>query len=182
MRLIVSEGAFGYRCPRRARPIRQIWAFCGGRTLDRKSNIAEPSHLFLIVNIQPIPLEDPRTVIEEFKVAGANAKEAGFDGVESKRICSCSANHANLDTNTNYTVHSANGYLVNQFLDQTANHRTDEWGGSIENRARFGLEVADALIEIWGPGRVGVKISPTGGYNDVGVSRSYVFQPPWCLS
>ncbi|KIO32292.1 hypothetical protein M407DRAFT_67035 [Tulasnella calospora MUT 4182] len=97
----------------------------------------------------PTPLEDPRTVIEEFKVAGANAKEAGFDGVE---------------------IHSANGYLINEFLDNTSNHRTDEWGGSPENRARFGLEIAKALVDIWGPGHVGVKISPSGGYNDMGMT------------
>ncbi|KAG9045972.1 hypothetical protein FS837_005330 [Tulasnella sp. UAMH 9824] len=99
----------------------------------------------------PVPLEDPRTVIEEFKVAGANAKEAGFDGVE---------------------IHSANGYLINQFLDNTSNERTDEWGGSPENRSRSGLEVAKALVDIWGPGHVGVKISPCGGYNDMGAHPS----------
>ncbi|KAG8919417.1 hypothetical protein FRC01_001298 [Tulasnella sp. 417] len=94
----------------------------------------------------PVSLDDPRAVIEEFKLAGANAKEAGFDGVET------------------------NGYLINQFLDNTSNSRTDEWGGSPENRARFGLEVAKALVDIWGPSRVGVKISPASGYNDVGMT------------
>jgi len=96
----------------------------------------------------PTPIQDPMTVIEEFRHAALNAKEAGFDGVE---------------------LHSANGYLINQFLDSAANKREDKWGGSIENRARFGLEVTKALIDVWGPGRVGVKVSPGGGYNDVGM-------------
>lgn len=65
-------------------------------------------------------------------------------------------------------VHSANGYLIHQFLDHNSNKRTDEWGGSVENRCRFGLECFKALIDVWGPARVGIKINPTGGYNDVG--------------
>ena len=65
-------------------------------------------------------------------------------------------------------VHGANGYLVHQFLDSTSNKRTDKWGGSVENRARFALEVVKAAIEVWGPERVGIKLSPTGGYNDMG--------------
>ena len=66
------------------------------------------------------------------------------------------------------TVHGANGYLVHQFIDSTSNLRTDEWGGSVENRARFVLETLKALVDVWGPGRVGVKFSPGGGYNDMG--------------
>jgi len=53
-------------------------------------------------------------------------------------------------------------------LDSSANKRTDEWGGSIENRSRFGLEILKAVTEVFGPGRVGVKLTPAGGYNDVG--------------
>jgi 2,4-dienoyl-CoA reductase-like NADH-dependent reductase (Old Yellow Enzyme family) len=64
-------------------------------------------------------------------------------------------------------VHGANGYLITQFLDSTANQRTDKWGGSPENRSRFGLEVLKVLKEVFGPD-VGVKLSPAGGYNDVG--------------
>ncbi|KAJ6448343.1 flavoprotein NADH-dependent oxidoreductase [Mycena sanguinolenta] len=79
--------------------------------------------------------------------AAINAKEAGFDGVE---------------------LHAAAGYLVHQFLDSTSNHRTDKWGGSPENRARFALETLRALIEVWGSD-VAVKVSPGGGYNDVGM-------------
>jgi hypothetical protein len=64
-------------------------------------------------------------------------------------------------------VHGANGYLITQFLDSTANQRTDIWGGSPENRSRFGLEVLKVLTEVFCPD-VGVKLSPAGGYNDVG--------------
>lgn len=66
-----------------------------------------------------------------------------------------------------HTVHAANGYLIHQFLDSTSNQRTDQWGGSVENRARFGLEVLKVLIEAFGPD-VAVKLSPAGGYNDMG--------------
>lgn len=64
-------------------------------------------------------------------------------------------------------MHSAGGFIVNQFLDNTSNHRTDEWGGNKENRARFGLEVLKELIEVFGK-NVGIKVNPTGGLNDVG--------------
>ena len=64
-------------------------------------------------------------------------------------------------------VHGANGYLVAQFLDSTSNKRTDEWGGSIENRARFGLETLKAIQEIYA-NNVGIRLSPCGGYNDMG--------------
>lgn len=60
------------------------------------------------------------------------------------------------------------GYLVSQFLDSTSNKRTDTYGGSIENRARFGLEVLAAAVEALGPGRVAIKLMPTAGGNDVG--------------
>lgn len=65
-------------------------------------------------------------------------------------------------------MHGANGYLVNQFLDSSSNQRTDQWGGSIQNRARFGLEVLKALIDVWGSDRVSIKLSPGNGYNDMG--------------
>jgi 2,4-dienoyl-CoA reductase-like NADH-dependent reductase (Old Yellow Enzyme family) len=68
-------------------------------------------------------------------------------------------------------VHGANGYLITQFLDSTANQRTDKWGGSVENRSRFGLEVLKELTKVFGRD-VGVKLNPAGGYNDVG----YVFK------
>jgi len=64
-------------------------------------------------------------------------------------------------------VHAASGNLINQFLDYSANQRTDEWGGSVENRARFGLAVLKAMKESFGAD-VAVKVSPAGGFNDIG--------------
>lgn len=78
-------------------------------------------------------------VVGQFKVGAENAKAAGFDGVE---------------------IHGANGYLLEQFLKDGANHRTDKYGGSLENRMRFPLEVVDAVVGVWGPEKVGYRISP----------------------
>jgi len=97
--------------------------------------------------VTPTAVEDPWTIVEQFKKAAINAKKAGFDGVE---------------------IHGANGYLVTQFLDNTANQRTDQWGGSAENRSRFGLEVLKAVKEVFGR-NLSIKLSPAGGYNDVGM-------------
>ncbi|KAJ7480087.1 hypothetical protein B0H11DRAFT_2026480 [Mycena galericulata] len=97
--------------------------------------------------VTPTKIEDPMKLVALFKQAAINAKEAGFDGVE---------------------LHGANGYIVHQFLDSTSNTRTDKWGGSVENRARFGLEVLKVMIEVFGPD-VAVKLSPAGGYNDMGM-------------
>ncbi|KAJ7086307.1 flavoprotein NADH-dependent oxidoreductase [Mycena crocata] len=97
--------------------------------------------------VTPTEVEDPMTLIALFKQGAINAREAGFDGVE---------------------LHGANGYLVHQFLDSTSNKRTDKWGGSVENRARFGLEALKVLIEVFGAD-VAVKLSPAGGYNDMGM-------------
>ena len=74
-------------------------------------------------------------------------------------------------------VHGANGYLVSQFIDSTANKRTDEWGGSIENRARFVLETLKVLKEVFG-NNVAIKLTPCGGYNDVGCVRSTLTESP----
>ncbi|EKM51954.1 uncharacterized protein PHACADRAFT_165282 [Phanerochaete carnosa HHB-10118-sp] len=98
--------------------------------------------------VTPTAIEDPWVLVEEYRHAAKMAKKAGFDGVE---------------------LHSANGYLVHEFLDYTSNKRTDEWGGSVENRCRFGLECLKVLIDVWGPARVGIKVNPCGGYNDVGM-------------
>lgn len=78
-------------------------------------------------------------IVAQFRTAAENAKAAGFDGVE---------------------LHGANGYLLDQFLRDGANRRTDAYGGSIENRVRFPLEVVDAVVGVWGPQRVGYKLSP----------------------
>ncbi len=85
-------------------------------------------------------------IIEGFRLAAANAKAAGFDGVE---------------------VHGANGYLLDGFLRDGSNKRTGPYGGPIENRARLLLEVTDAAISVFGKERVGVRISPLNSYNDM---------------
>ncbi len=78
-------------------------------------------------------------IVEAYRQGALNAKEAGFDGVE---------------------IHGANGYLIEEFLLPSSNHRTDEYGGSIENRARFALEVTDAVLSVWPADRVGYHMSP----------------------
>lgn len=78
-------------------------------------------------------------VVEQFRRAAENAREAGFDGVE---------------------LHGSNGYLLDQFLRDGSNQRTDAYGGSIENRARFPLEVARAVVGVWGAERVGYRLAP----------------------
>ena len=93
--------------------------------------------------------ELPRVVTDYVKAA-ENARAAGFDGVE---------------------VHSANGYLLDQFLQDGTNMREDAYGGSIENRIRFPLEVIDAVVGVWGAERVGVRISPASGANDISESN-----------
>ena len=85
-------------------------------------------------------------VIEQYVMATRNAQEAGFDGVE---------------------VHAANGYLIDQFLRDGSNQRTDHYGGSIENRARFLLEVTKAVVREWTSDRVGVRLSPYNPFNDM---------------
>mgnify|MGYP001200664564 CR=1 FL=1 len=85
-------------------------------------------------------------VVTQFRTAAENALEAGFDGVE---------------------VHAANGYLLDQFLRDGSNHRTDRYGGSLENRVRLLLEVTEAVVEVWGADRVGVRFSPVNGFNDI---------------
>lgn len=90
--------------------------------------------------------ELPR-VIADYRRGAENAQRAGFDGVE---------------------LHAANGYLIDQFLQSKSNARTDAYGGPIENRARLLLEVVDALIAVWGAGRVGVHLAPRGDSHDMG--------------
>ena len=85
-------------------------------------------------------------VIAAYRQGAANARRAGFDGVE---------------------IHGANGYLLDQFLQSGTNQRTDEYGGSLANRARLMLEVADAVVEVWGPGRVGMHLAPRGDAHDM---------------
>jgi N-ethylmaleimide reductase len=85
-------------------------------------------------------------VIAQFRNGAQYAREAGFDGVE---------------------IHAANGYLIDQFLRDGTNRRTDIYGGPVENRARFLLEVVESVSDVWGTARVGVRISPTSTFNDM---------------
>jgi N-ethylmaleimide reductase len=94
---------------------------------------------------QELDADGIRVVVEEFRRGAANAIRAGFDGVE---------------------IHGANGYLVDQFLRDGSNKRTDAYGGSVENRARFALEVVDAVAAEIGAGRVGIRLSPVTPVND----------------
>jgi N-ethylmaleimide reductase len=90
--------------------------------------------------------EIPR-VVDDYRRAAERAKQAGFDGVE---------------------LHSANGYLIDEFLQSKTNHRTDEYGGSVENRYRFLKEVTEAVTSVWPAHRVGVHLSPNSPFNDMG--------------
>lgn len=98
-------------------------------------------------------------IVEDYRLAASRAMDAGFDGVE---------------------IHSANGYLLEQFLSDSANLRTDGYGGSVENRSRLLLEVVEAVIGVWGPGRVGVRLSPSNtnqgiDHSDRWTTFSYIF-------
>lgn len=101
------------------------------------------------------PYETPRAleteevsqVVEDYRQAAERAKAAGFDGVE---------------------IHAANGYLIDEFLQSKTNHRTDRYGGSLENRYQFLKEVVEAVLTVWPANRVGVRLSPNGVFNDMG--------------
>jgi len=103
------------------------------------------------------PNETPRAletaevaaVVEDYRRAAERAKAAGFDGVE---------------------IHAANGYLIHQFLDSKTNHRTDCYGGSMENRYRFLKEIVESILTVWPADRVAVRLSPNGDFNDMGAA------------
>ena len=91
--------------------------------------------------------EEIALIVENYFQAAQQAKTAGFDGVE---------------------IHAANGYLIDEFLQSRTNHRTDRYGGSMENRYRFLKEIVEGILKIWSANRVGVRLSPNGIYNDMG--------------
>jgi N-ethylmaleimide reductase len=99
-------------------------------------------------NVAPRALETGEIpgLVAQYRQGARHALDAGFDGVE---------------------LHGANGYLPDQFLRDGTNRRTDRYGGSVENRARFLLEITEALIDVWGADRVGVRLSPSGTFNDM---------------
>jgi N-ethylmaleimide reductase len=125
-----------------------------GEALPVAPSAIKPEGGIYSADWKPVAFETPRAletaeisgIVEDFRRGAVNARDAGFDGVE---------------------VHGANGYLLDQFLQDGSNQRTDQYGGSIENRARFLLEVVDAVITVWGRGRVGVRLSPYGSFNDM---------------
>ncbi|XHR28835.1 MAG: alkene reductase [Chthoniobacteraceae bacterium] len=120
------------------------------------SAIALSGHVRLVRPLRPyvtpraLELNEIPGIIEAYRQGALNAKEAGFDAVE---------------------IHGANGYLLDQFLHDGSNHRTDLYGGSIENRARLLLEVTDAVVSVWGAGRVGVHLAPRGDSQDMADSN-----------
>ena len=138
----------------------QIWhvgrisdpRFLEGKLPVAPSAIRPAGHVSLVRPITeyvtPHALEksEIQGVVEAFRKGAENAKLAGFDGVE---------------------IHGANGYLLDQFLEDGSNRRTDEYGGSIESRARLMLEVADAVISVWGAKRVGMHLAPRGDSHDM---------------
>lgn len=93
-----------------------------------------------------LTIDEIAATVRDYAVAAENAKKAGFDGVE---------------------IHAANGYLIDQFLKDGVNKRSDIYGGAVENRARFALEVTDAILRIWDRNRVGIRLAPVSPANDV---------------
>ncbi len=120
------------------------------------SAIAAKGHVSLVrppeeyVVPRALKTEEIPGIVEAYRKGAENAKRAGFDGVE---------------------IHGANGYLLDQFLQDSTNRRDDNYGGSIENRARLLLEVTDAVISVWGAGRVGMHLAPRGDAHTMGDSN-----------
>ncbi len=114
----------------------------GGRV-----SLLRPEKLF--VTPRALGTEEIAGVVESFRQGAENAQAAGFDGVE---------------------LHGANGYLLDQFLQDGSNHRTDQYGGSIENRARLLLEATDAAVSVWGRDRVGLHLAPRADAHSMGDS------------
>jgi 2,4-dienoyl-CoA reductase-like NADH-dependent reductase (Old Yellow Enzyme family) len=140
--------------------------YLDGRLPVAPSAIAAEGHVSLVRPLKPfvtpraLERDELPGIIEEYRRGAANAKAAGFDGVE---------------------LHGANGYLLDQFLQDGSNTRTDDYGGPVENRARLMLEAVDAAISVWGPDRVGLHLAPRGDAHGMGDSNpaatfSYVAQ------
>jgi 2,4-dienoyl-CoA reductase-like NADH-dependent reductase (Old Yellow Enzyme family) len=129
--------------------------FLNGELPVAPSAIAALGNVSLVRPKQAFPtpraleLSELPGIVEAYRKAAMNAQMAGFDGVE---------------------IHGANGYLLDQFLQDGSNHRLDEYGGSIQNRARLLLEVTDAVISVWGPEYVGMHLAPRMDSNSMGDS------------
>jgi 2,4-dienoyl-CoA reductase-like NADH-dependent reductase (Old Yellow Enzyme family) len=130
--------------------------FLNGELPVAPSAIAAAGHVSLVrplksfVTPRALALEEIPGLVEAYGKGAEQARKAGFDGVE---------------------IHGANGYLLDQFLQDKTNHRTDAYGGPIENRARLMLEVTDAVISVWGADRVGMHLAPRGDSHDMGDSN-----------
>jgi N-ethylmaleimide reductase len=98
------------------------------------------------VTPRALHIEEIPYIVRQYVLGARHARNAGVDGVE---------------------IHAANGYLLDQFINSATNHRTDSYGGSVENRTRLLLEVVEAVCEVWGADRVGVRLSPRGTFNDI---------------
>jgi len=128
-------------------------SYLNGETPVAPSAIKPEGHVSLVrplsdyVTPRALELAEIADVVDAYRTGAENAKAAGFDGVE---------------------IHGANGYLLDQFLQSSTNQRTDQYGGSLENRARLMLEVVDAAIEVWGAGRVGLHLAPRADSHDMG--------------
>lgn len=112
-----------------------------------KSRTVTESGFVDVSTPRALTLDEIKATVEDYRQAARNAQEAGFDGVE---------------------IHAANGYLIDQFLQTSSNTRTDAYGGSIENRLRFLLEVTEAVASVWSPDRITIRLSPRGTFNDMG--------------
>ena len=141
--------------------VAQLWhvgrvshpVYLDGDTPVAPSAIQAKGHVNLLrpetsyVMPRALTIAEIAAIVQDFKQATINAQKAGFDGIE---------------------LHAANGYLIDQFLESSTNQRTDQYGGSLENRARFLLEVLDACSEVIGADRIGIHISPRGDSQDMG--------------
>jgi len=146
------------------RMLLQLWhvgrvsdpVFLNGDLPVAPSAIAPKGHVSLVrpqreyVTPRALALDEIPGIVAAFRKGAENAKAAGFDGVE---------------------VHGANGYLLDQFLQDSTNKRTDIYGGSLENRARLMLEITDACIEVWGASRVGMHLAPACDSHTMGDSN-----------
>lgn len=125
-------------------------SFLGGELPVSSSAVAIPGKLYTPVGMQgyetprPLTIEEIPDIVALYAQGAKNAMQAGFDGVE---------------------IHGANGYLIDQFLRDGVNHRSDAYGGNIEKRARFLLEVVEAVVKVWGGQRVGLRLSPSSAFN-----------------
>jgi len=131
-------------------------SYLDGATPVAPSAIAPDGHVSLLrpkrpfVTPRALETREIPGLIEAYRQGAENAEAAGFDGVE---------------------IHGANGYLLDQFLQDSSNQRSDAYGGSLENRARLLLEVTDAALSVWGPGRVGMHLAPRGDAYSMGDSN-----------